>query len=174
MVKMKDMMHQVIGKLTVLKKHSQLSSGHYLWECRCECGNTKIANGGSLRNGSLKSCGCLTSPRGEAYFEKLRKRLLKNAEKKGDCLVWNLKDRCQHFGYGMTSIRNKNIFAHRAAWIAWKGEIPKGMFVCHTCDNRLCINPDHLFLGTSKDNVQDMINKKRHNFGGHFRKNASS
>lgn len=54
------------------------------------------------------------------------------------------------------------LLAHRASYKIYKGEIPKGMLVLHDCDNRLCVNPDHLFLGTHKDNTQDMIRKGRH------------
>ncbi len=50
---------------------------------------------------------------------------------------------------------------HRFVWTEHNGPIPKGMCVCHHCDEPACINPDHLFLGTHQDNMQDMINKKR-------------
>jgi hypothetical protein len=54
---------------------------------------------------------------------------------------------------------------HRASYLEFKGDIPAGMFVCHKCDNKLCINPDHLFVGTNRDNIADCINKGL--FGNH-------
>ena len=64
-------------------------------------------------------------------------------------------------GYGQFRSEMKLIRAHRASWIINFGEIPKGMFVLHKCDNPICSRPDHLFLGTQKDNLRDMISKKR-------------
>ena len=57
--------------------------------------------------------------------------------------------------------------AHRAAWVEHNGSIPCGMWVLHTCDNPSCVNPDHLFLGTAKDNSDDMRAKGRENYPGH-------
>ena len=70
-------------------------------------------------------------------------------------------------GYGTIGIKGKSVSAHRAAYEIYIGNIPKddlsahGWCVCHTCDERLCVNPDHLFLGTNQDNLDDMIRKGR-------------
>ena len=74
---------------------------------------------------------------------------------------WNWTGSVDSKGYG--SIKDGvTSRAHRVAWKLYKGKIPEGIFVLHTCDNRKCVNPNHLFLGTSKDNVRDMMDKGRH------------
>jgi hypothetical protein len=64
------------------------------------------------------------------------------------------------FGFN-TAERQTLIDAHRASWMLFRGEIPRGIRVCHLCDVRSCVNPEHLFLGTALDNARDMIAKGR-------------
>lgn len=76
------------------------------------------------------------------------------------CWTWlGYRDRD---GYGNFCLNGRPYQAHRISWAYYNNkEIPKGMLICHTCDNPSCINPDHLFLGTPKDNMVDKYNKGR-------------
>ena len=64
-------------------------------------------------------------------------------------------------GYGRLKYLGRPASAHRFSYKTFKGEIPCGRLVCHKCDVRLCVNPDHLFLGSHKENMNDMVLKKR-------------
>lgn len=77
---------------------------------------------------------------------------------------WNWTRRIGRGGYGNASYRGKNVQAHRLAWSLFRGPIPEGMLVCHSCDNRRCVNPAHLWLGTQKDNLGDRDAKGRSNY----------
>jgi hypothetical protein len=68
-------------------------------------------------------------------------------------------------GYALIAVHRQAKKAHRIAWELFRGPIPPGMLVCHTCDIMHCVNPEHLFLGTHLDNTRDMIAKGRHRFG---------
>lgn len=73
------------------------------------------------------------------------------------CWHWKLSGTPS--GYGLMNIGGKRYLAHRAAFFAWTGIDPIGLFVCHKCDNPPCCNPEHLFLGTASDNTRDFVRK---------------
>jgi len=77
-----------------------------------------------------------------------------------ECWEWN--GTIQNTGYGAKWIKGKQFHTHRLAYAWANGPIPNGMCVCHKCDNKICVNPGHLFLGTQTDNLQDMCRKGRH------------
>ena len=98
----------------------------------------------------------MSGPRPRTLAERFWKKV-----KTGDgCWIWR---GCRvRNGYGRILLGEGRVFyAHRASWTLHFGEVPAGLFVCHCCDNRSCVRPDHLFLGTHEDNMRDMVAKDR-------------
>ncbi|CAK0777783.1 HNHc domain-containing protein [Gammaproteobacteria bacterium] len=74
---------------------------------------------------------------------------------------WNWVSNINSAGYGTFYSRQGNIYAHRVSFELHKGIVPRAMLVCHSCDNKKCVNPEHLFVGTYQDNLKDSIKKDR-------------
>lgn len=98
----------------------------------------------------------------EFINENVKARFFRKVSKTETCWIW--LGNHDHHGYGLMSIggrAGRQHPAHRISYTMFVGPIPDGLLVCHTCDVRNCVNPDHLFIGTSRDNTQDMIAKGR-------------
>jgi hypothetical protein len=86
--------------------------------------------------------------------------ILRSERNESGCLIGTQMGHSKN-GYGFVNLNGRHLLFHRAMWTLSKGPIPKGMCVCHKCDNPACGEPTHLFLGTQSDNMKDMAIKKR-------------
>lgn len=86
-------------------------------------------------------------------------RLMSHVNQTDHCWLW---EGSQTKGYGNIKIDGQNEGVHRVAFALLVAVVPEGMYVLHKCDNPVCVNPEHLFLGTQLDNVQDAMEKGRH------------
>ncbi len=90
----------------------------------------------------------------------LKEKIEKYTTKTNTCWLWSGRI-VRGYGVVWDPVKYKEVRAHRAAWELVNGPIPKDMCICHKCDIRNCVNPDHLFLGTQNDNIQDKVSKNR-------------
>ena len=88
-------------------------------------------------------------------FAKLKKRFFDKVDKRGKDECWNWTASTRNSGYGRIGYNGKVVSAHRLSWIIHNGPIPEGKWILHKCDNKLCVNPNHLYAGTPGDNNYD-------------------
>lgn len=88
-----------------------------------------------------------------------------NSRDENKCWPWKASKLSN--GYGQLTIKQMHFLAHRISWFIYCGRIPSGLNVLHKCDNPSCVNPNHLFLGTQKENMKDKVDKGRAYTGIH-------
>lgn len=98
----------------------------------------------------------------EMRIRSFRKRVSKRKTKNG-CILWKGAVTPSGYGQHIPWINNETLSAHRLAYLIHYGEFDRKLCVLHKCDNPPCVNPEHLFLGTHKENTQDMLRKGRRN-----------
>ncbi|MFA5572537.1 MAG: HNH endonuclease signature motif containing protein [Candidatus Bathyarchaeia archaeon] len=129
-------------------------------ECTCAVCGAKFKKWPSiLKDGRGKYCSK------DCYYKSLmtpaEDRFWQNVDKKGEDECWNWTGCFCTGNYGTLSVNKRQTRAHRYAWELHNGSIPEGLIVLHSCDNPACCNPNHLSVGTPKDNTQDMLCKNR-------------
>lgn len=133
-------------------------------EC-CNCGRLIVTKHGRLK-ASKRGYGwcsnkCMTGTKKLHASCESESRIWRNVDRRGEDECWPCKYKQNNSGHCRINIGQKYTQVHRFVYEITRGPIPAGMIVCHSCDVPHCCNPKHLWLGTIKDNVHDMLQKGR-------------
>lgn len=158
------------GLLTIVEYMGTRRDGggsiRHMYAAICDCGTPRVVIGSALTSGKTKSCGCYNRAR---LLESIQSRMMHAAQKihtmsipepNTGCWLWTRG--LKSGGYGTVRYMGEVWTASRLSYVTFRGPIPNGMCVLHRCDTPPCVNPDHLFLGTQQDNVDDKVAKGRH------------
>lgn len=160
-----DLTGRVFGHLSVKRRNGVSKERQAMWLCACDCGSETTVRGQDLRSGKTTSCKCKQYSKGK--LEHLAERFWALVNKNGPVPTycpqlgqcWEFKSIGKSNGYGRISCEGKELRAHRVSVFLETGEWPT-LHVCHRCDNKVCVRYSHLFLGTDKDNMDDLKRKR--------------
>ena len=109
----------------------------------------------------------------KSIYEEMRDWVWKHMDISDPDKCWNWKGKKNIKGYGRMIMFQREYAATRVVYEIVNGKIPSGYLICHKCDNPSCCNPNHLFAGLPKDNMEDMVQKNRNNWSTHAKLNES-
>lgn len=133
-------------------------------ECR-HCGKVFYVQPHMAKNGRSIYCSPTCRNVGRKWTPPEERFHSRYSVDESGCWIW--QGATTNAGYGKIAVHGTLILSHRFSWELHHGPIPEGLYVCHHCDNPQCVNPDHLFVGTAQDNVNDMMAKGRHRTAPH-------
>jgi hypothetical protein len=155
-IKTSELTGAVFDSLTVLSRSGSSEDGRRQWRCLCTCGKEVLATTKQLTTKRTRACSdCQDSGSRSTLQVRLKKYKVAN----DGC--WNWTGKLNQHGYGVITVDGRNTRAHRAMHFMLRPNADKSLVVMHTCDNPRCVNPQHLKLGTQKENMADMHAKGR-------------
>jgi hypothetical protein len=157
----KNKTYEHVRKLCKSCRSQQVMNANKNNPKRKEYMNNRARKLGIVKQYPCETCAKLCYKKYAKAFCSVMCRFLSYVDKTTDCWVW--LGGLNRSGYGKFSYNKKFplLAAHRASYILFVVDIPTGLFICHSCDNTSCVNPNHLWAGSAKDNTQDCIKKGR-------------